>query len=53
VIATSIKGGIIRVGAVNEAVVKGAHTAKMVEGGLKEKHILVHKILDDGRVGGG
>jgi hypothetical protein len=31
-------------------VVKGAHTAKMIEG-WKEKHILVHKRLGDGRVG--
>jgi hypothetical protein len=31
------------VGAVKEAVVKGAHTAKMVEGGRKEKHVLVNK----------
>jgi hypothetical protein len=45
--------GIIRVGAVKEAVVKGAHTAKMVEGGRKEKHILINKRLDDGRVGRG
>jgi hypothetical protein len=35
------EGGIIRVGAVKEAAVKGAHTAKMVEGGRKEKHVLV------------
>jgi hypothetical protein len=26
--------------------VKGAHTAEVVEGGRKEKHILVHKGLD-------
>jgi hypothetical protein len=39
------------VGAVKEAVVKGTYTAKMVEGGRKERHILVHKRLDDGRVG--
>jgi hypothetical protein len=45
--------GIIRVGAVKEAMVKVAHTAKMVEGGRKEKHILVNKRLDDGRFGSG
>jgi hypothetical protein len=28
-------------------VVKGVHTAKMVEGGRKEKHVLVNKRLDD------
>jgi hypothetical protein len=38
------------VGAIKEAVVQGAHTAKMVEGGRKEKHVLVNKKLDDGRV---
>jgi hypothetical protein len=42
--------GIIRVGAIKEAVVKAAHTAKMVEGGRKEKHILVNKGLDGGRL---
>jgi hypothetical protein len=31
----------------------GDHTAKMVEGGQKEKHVLVNKRLDDGRVGRG
>jgi hypothetical protein len=37
-------------GAVKQAVVKGAHTTKMVKGGWKD--ILVHKRLDDdGRVG--
>jgi hypothetical protein len=42
------------VGAVKEAVVKGAHTVKkIVEGGRKEKHIFVNKRLDDGRVGRG
>jgi hypothetical protein len=45
--------GIVRVGAVKEAVGKGADTAKMVEGGRKEKHILVNKRLNDGRVGRG
>jgi hypothetical protein len=40
----------VRVGAVKETVGKGANTAKMVEGGQKEKHILVNKRLDDGRV---
>jgi hypothetical protein len=43
--------GIVRVGAVKETVGKGADTAKMVEGGRKEKHILVNERLDDGRVG--
>jgi hypothetical protein len=37
-------------GAKKEAVVKGAHTAKMVEGGRKDKHILVNKRLNDGSV---
>jgi hypothetical protein len=41
------------VGAVKEAVGKGADTAKMVEGGRKEKHVLVNKRLADGRVGRG
>jgi hypothetical protein len=45
--------GIVRVGAVKQAVGKGADTAKMVEVGRKEKHILVNKRLDDGRVGRG
>jgi hypothetical protein len=31
----------------------GADTAKMVEGGRKEKHSLVNKRLEDGRVGRG
>jgi hypothetical protein len=55
-VGISVKTGAgitIRVGAVNEAVVKGAHAAKMVEGGRKKKHILVNKRLDDGRVGRG
>jgi hypothetical protein len=38
------------VAAIKEAVVKGAHTAKMVEGGRKEKHVLVNKRLNNGRV---
>jgi hypothetical protein len=50
VAAVGIRGGIIRVGAIKEAVVKGAHNAKMVEGGRKAKHILVNKRLNDGRV---
>jgi hypothetical protein len=37
-------------GAVKEAVGKGA---EMVEGGRKEKHILVHTRLDNERVGTG
>jgi hypothetical protein len=37
-------------GAIKEAVIEGAHTAKMVEGGRKEKHIMVDKRLNDGRV---
>ena len=44
---------IIRVGAVKEAVSKGADTAEMVKGGGKEKHILVTQRLDDGRVSRG
>jgi hypothetical protein len=31
-------------------VVDGAHTAKMVEGSRKDKHILVNKRLNDERV---
>ena len=46
-------GRIIRVGAVKEAVSKGADTAEMVEGGGKKKHILVNQRLDNGRVGRG
>jgi hypothetical protein len=51
----SVKRGarIVRVGAVKESVSKGADTAEMVEGGLKEKHILVNQRLDDGRVSRG
>ena len=51
----SVKRGarIIRVGAVKEAVRKGANTAEMVEGGGKEKHILVNQRLDNGRVSRG
>ena len=51
----SVKRGarIIRVGAVKEAVSKGANTAEMVEGGGKEKHILVNQRLDNGRVSRG
>jgi hypothetical protein len=45
--------GIVRVGAVKVAVGKRADTAKMVEGGRKEKHILVNKRLENGRVGRG
>jgi hypothetical protein len=45
--------GIVRVGAVKETVGKGTDTAKMVEGGRKEKHILVNKRLDDDRVSRG
>jgi hypothetical protein len=41
------------VGAIKEKVGKGAGTATMVKGGRKEKHILVNKRLDDGRVGRG
>jgi hypothetical protein len=41
------------VGDVKETVGTGADTAKMVEGGRKEKHILVNKRLDDGRVSRG
>ena len=44
---------IIRVGAVKEAVSKGADTAEMVEGGGKKKHILVNQRLDNGRVSRG
>jgi hypothetical protein len=46
----SVKRGarIVRVGAVQESVGEGADTAEMVEGGRKEKHILVNKRLDDG-----
>jgi hypothetical protein len=53
-ISVKREGGVIRVGAVKEAVVKGAYTTKMWSKvrGRKEKHILlVHKrLLDDGRV---
>jgi hypothetical protein len=45
--------GIVRVGAVKETAGKEAHTAKMVEGGRKEKLIMVNERLDDGRVGRG
>jgi hypothetical protein len=38
--------GIVRVGAVKEAVGNGADTAKMVEGGRKEKNILVDNKRD-------
>jgi hypothetical protein len=38
-------------GSHKEAVVKTAHSVKMlVKGGRKEKHVSVHKRLDDGRV---
>jgi hypothetical protein len=48
-------GGIIRVGARKEAVVEGAHTAKMVEGGRKEKHVSIFLccLNDDGCIEGG
>jgi hypothetical protein len=51
----SVKRGarVVRVGAVKELVGEGADTAEMVEGGRKEKHILVNKRLDDGRVARG
>jgi hypothetical protein len=47
----SRRGGIIRAGGSHKGNGKGAHTAKMVEGGRKEKHVLVNRRLDDGRVG--